>query len=633
MVLIMNASLSNPSHFAAPPVVEILEKVITPGRFFVSPSIHLAWRHEVETIPWELYRGHVLDRTRTRERQTFESWNLCEPSDPEPVLSIKFCPATNTLFVTRSIRCHTHEVTEERGLLQTRPVVRRIRELIGTVSLQERTSLTDLHDELVVLLTRAVVGCHRLPITSLESPMPEFSCGLLTYSSIDPTTNQFETCPKRWFERNRASASDRFQSARLLEFAIRSTSADRIGELAHHARDLGDMSNVLRTMFCQVSLAPYTDFVPKALDFVDALVQVGAFSEESRLDWWCWLLRLLTRHLSSFDLIDFHHRGANYPDALLLEELTRRLDNVLSVRPSSFMDRPDDPSDVQQQKRLRRRAVRQTWLIRRENQGLVVPSRPTTPGESQRVIPPFPVPLQDDAKAWQPSTRTLFSDESILHESSASVRQVLEQSILDLSHSSEVRELGVGLFLDRPLGYAKAVGEPDLTLMFSHECHSFDLASRRLALLAKVASPPCGPAQTEGISWQCHEPRRRAGVVSLQDMQISRFAFRPSRTTQSSLREFQAQYQLASPTHVNLWRRIYEQIRLLVPSSQSAEVLVGYDMAWQCRLKLQLDTSEGYAARRGTEFLRRGLTIIEAKDEMGHPINSLRGESLLPAIV
>ena len=39
---------------------------------------------------------------------------------------------------------------------------------------------------------------------------------------------------------------------------------------------------------------------------------------------WMWLLRQLGRHLTAYDLVTFHHRGANYPDALLLDDLLRR---------------------------------------------------------------------------------------------------------------------------------------------------------------------------------------------------------------------------------------------------------------------------------------------------------------------
>src|SRR5262249_44477193 len=57
--------------------------------------------------------------------------------------------------------------------------------------------------------------------------------------------------------------------------------------------------------------------------------------------------------------------------------------------------------------------------------------------------------------------------------------------IADLGHAEELQELGMALFLDRPLGVFKAPGEPDSTVLLSHEAFSRSIAERRLQFLAE----------------------------------------------------------------------------------------------------------------------------------------------------
>src|SRR5205085_10235275 len=53
--------------------------------------------------------------------------------------------------------------------------------LVGTVALHEFARLEDLSDELIALAFHAVVGASRLPLTSVEAPLPAFSLGQLAY--------------------------------------------------------------------------------------------------------------------------------------------------------------------------------------------------------------------------------------------------------------------------------------------------------------------------------------------------------------------------------------------------------------------------------------------------------------------
>src|SRR5205807_1507834 len=88
----------------------------------------------------------------------------------------------------------------------------------------------------------------------------------------------------------------------------------------HERRSVGlGLVALWRTMFNDAALSPYTDFVDKALSFLRELVAQGTLTIAEQTDALGGLLCQLGRHLTAYDLITFHHRGANYPDALLLD--------------------------------------------------------------------------------------------------------------------------------------------------------------------------------------------------------------------------------------------------------------------------------------------------------------------------
>ena len=60
-------------------------------------------------------------------------------------------------------------------------------------------------------------------------------------------------------------------------------------------------------------------------------------------------------------------------------------------------------------------------------------------------------------------------------------RRVFARSFHDLDHTAEARELGMAVFLDRPLGVAKQRGEVDRTPLLSYDAFSRSIAARRLA--------------------------------------------------------------------------------------------------------------------------------------------------------
>src|SRR5262249_54365310 len=149
--------------------------------------------------------------------------------------------------------------------------------------------------------------------------------------------------------------------------------------------ELGDLVEqlppLLRSVFNDVSLSPWTDFAEKAVGFLSLLVEGGQIAVTEQVDVLGSLLRQLGRHLTAYDLITFHYRGANYPDALLLDLLLKEYLRLVERHPELLAPGAGDPG------RLRRRALRQGWLLRRYYEGRAVPDAPTSPGENARVLP------------------------------------------------------------------------------------------------------------------------------------------------------------------------------------------------------------------------------------------------------
>ena len=59
--------------------------------------------------------------------------------------------------------------------------------------------------------------------------------------------------------------------------------------------------------------------------------------------------------------------------------------------------------------------------------------------------------------------RRLYDRDPLTNHVGPNAVAVLRQSIEDLRRPDELRELGIALFLDRPLSSAKKPGEPDAT--------------------------------------------------------------------------------------------------------------------------------------------------------------------------
>jgi len=465
-----------------------------------------------EETHWELFQGRALDHTMTRRRQRFRSWHVRAEPDGEPIISVKWDEPAGVVYVTRGVLSYVHEAYDAGGnTIRTRETRRRVRELVAAITEPELSP-----DELTHAVLRAVVGTSRLPLTSLEAPLTEFALGQFTYIGA---------------ERGLLPRTSDELRRRRLEYALRR------GEGCTRPVN-GDILFDLWGIFRAVSLSPYTGFVANALALLRELEGQAVVTTAERLDFLARLLSLQWRHLNAYDLITFHHRGANYPDALLIGEVFREL-----------LAAAEQHGELMAARRIQR-GLRAGWLLHTLYAGLRVPELPTSPGENQRVLP---FPRVPDEQIVNPKARphTLFNQPLDL---SRAATRVLDAALAELP--DDIAELGTALILDRPLGFAKSPGEPDRTPMFSHVCRSRLLAGRVLGLLRIKAEAgwkrhlgqsvdyALAAWQPEGVPLPHLDRPARPGVVSLQDAFQVADDFVIERTTFISVIDFLAAAEL-----------------------------------------------------------------------------------------
>ncbi len=489
-------------------------EVMRPAHFYVGPGLTLEWEYvAAEEISWEIFRGRLLDPAHTRERRTFEAWNVYQidpdgrssgrggakrgapPQEggvtPPLLLSLKWDAAAGRLYVVRGIDSYVWEGYDSGGgVILSRERRKWVRELVGAVDVADFPDAADLHDELICLLFHAVVGSSRLPLTSVEAPLPAFSFGQLLYchgigGAGDGPVRSREALADAI---GAANALNSLERVKLLEAFLHAHPLEEMPAAAVRFAKApltpNDLCGLLRDLFNHASLSPYTGPGEKTVALLDALERHGSLPAGAVVDILGWLLRHLGRHLTAYDLATFHHRGANYPDALVLDAALIAYLSRVEREPSLFLG-----GDGQQ--RLRRRALRQAWLIRRRYEGWPVPDLPTSPGENNRVLPPSH-PRVPEEQILQPSRRTrrLYADDPLSTHLGPRAAEALRTSAADLEHAEELRELGMALFLDRPFGSGKAPGEPDGTLLLASEAYSPSVAEEQPQFLGARAGRP-----------------------------------------------------------------------------------------------------------------------------------------------
>jgi hypothetical protein len=359
------------------------------------------------------------------------------------------------------------------------------------------------------------------------------------------------------------------------------------------------------------------------------------------------------RHLTAFDLVTFHNQGANYPDALALDTLLATYLSCIAKHPELFGDQDKvDDSRTARNHRFRRRALRQACLVRKQYEGLRVPDEPTSPGENLRVLPAGMSHVPDEQLS-QPSQRRreLYAGrplESLLDEVTTAV---LRRSMKDLSHDTELRELGMALFLDRPLGALLPPGHVDRTTLLSYEAFSRRIAHQRLEQL--TAWEPTSDAaafdelrdrllhlQVSGIPARTLSGVRRPGVVSLEDARLVSDDFLILRTTRRSIDRLWIRYDLqllaAVAPDVTRWLTEDPHVLLIRQPADAQEsqtsgvalhesatrpehvVLVAYDRNLRPRVELGLEPPDSrlsaYDEVGGEYCLARGLAVRKVWD-------------------
>jgi hypothetical protein len=610
-----------------------------------------------ERIPWEIFRGRLLDPTQTREERSFESWKVLVHDDPgqpvEPRLAVHLDPVAGEIHVVRAILSRVWEGYHSGGnVYESREAVRWVRELVGTVVLAEFPGLDDVRDELMGLLFQAVVGTSRLPLTSMEAPLPAFTLGEFTYCYRDAPDGSAE--PMRTtadlLEPEVRRELGELELVKLTEAVVRSCPPSLVPDLAKRflnhwtSQEQGELEALFRRLFNEVALSPYTDFPDKTFAFWRSLVERDARWAEKYTDFLGYLLRQLGRHLTAYDLVTFHHQGANYPDALLLDAALREYVGLAEHFPQFFL--ADGDSDERaKKKRLRRRALRQGWMLWRIYEGHAVPDAPTSPGENARILPaPFPRVPEEQIQNFHRRRKHLFQGQPLPDPP----EPVFRQSVLDLLHPPELMELGTAVFLDRPLGSLKAPGEPDQTPMLAYEAFSSSIAEKRVELLAerwKAFPDPVLPDQLRrglrqdlgrvGLGFDFASWPQRPGVVSLRDMARVAPDFVLRRTLPGSAQEF-----LDLFNFIPLWER--SSLKHLAPGARFLLVggpegptrrqifLTVYDAEFRRRVELAVGDAGRTRRRAGVEFPVQGLRVLRLWEEAGGSLQEadLTGEGV-----
>ncbi len=608
-------------------VRQVIDEVLAPGHFYLRPGTTLVSVHrDQESLAWEIFRGRLLDPRHTREERTFETWNLfLETADGRteaPLLALLLDPSRRQLHVVRGILSYVWEGYDSGGgVFLSRETTRWVRELTATLALDQWSETEALRRELSGCLFRAVVGASRLPLTSLEAPLPGFSLGEIHYCH-EARAGATPHPMRSWEELVERSTTrvTRSEQARVLEMILHVIPEEALAEFVERweqspARE-ATLLQVLRTLYNEVSLSPWTDLVSKTLLLLQTLEAKGHPPAES-VDFLGYLLRQMGRHLTAYDLVLFHHRGANYPDALLLDAVLHALLDRVLTHPELFL------SGEERAVRRRRRALRQGWFLRRFYEGHPVPEVPTSPGESMRVFPGQPRVPEEQIMQSTKRPRQLYVNDSPLSLDHPALAQVWSACLRDLDHPEELRELGCALFLDRPLGVAKEPGEPDQTLLLSHLAFSASVAGQRLQKLATWGALAPGDVERLQANLRTLAPpslplsavqtRMRPGTVSLLDARQVADDFCLLRTTRQTVQELWRAYHFEE-----LWRRhSLDELRpardvVIVPGSDPATgkpLLTIHDAQMRPRVELQLLLEDGYVRQDGVEYLAGGFLV------------------------
>ena len=607
------------------------------GHFFVEPPAGIElefWPHE--ELTWEIYHGRLLDAAQTRRQQSFESWNLYWIQDKrlsdQPILSVKFDTERYCLHVTRGIECYAWEAYDDgSNVILTREVRKWARELVATLDLRAYSNLEHLREDLGFRLFQAVIGTSRLPLTSLEAPLPGFTLGKLAYFPSMTGQGHALKLVGLNIEYALVNAQTTLEKVKAFEFVLRGSSPKELLALpARFAKrppeagvDVNQLPGFILSVFDEVSLSPYTHFVERMLGFLRDLDERGPLiSPAQRADILSTILRRLGRHLTAFDLVTFHHRGANYPDLLMLDAVLKELLALAERWPDLFAPLTSKTKEQARACWLRLRGLRQGYFFRRRYEGHLVPDVPTSHGENMRVLPPSFRHLSEE-QILDPSARQrrLFADDDIDSHVYPNANSALAASfqLLDLE-PAELQELGTALVLDRPLGIFKHPTEPDQTLLLSYVAFSRTIAERRFREMHDLgmfddeqftkAQAKLAALKIDGIPIPKRSVPPRPGVPSLEDALKVAPDFVLLRTTRRTVNDFLTQYDVNAVRHRFPLELLPDTQRVVIVGGegQGPASLMIHTAA--LRLEFAFDPKAGHVVHRCHEYPVGGLQLV-----------------------
>ncbi|HEX3726256.1 MAG TPA: hypothetical protein VHV08_08435 [Pirellulales bacterium] len=521
-------------------------------------------RRSAARVPWEIFRGHLLEAAHSRETIVADTWSVflddADAPASVPLLSVLWESEHDCLHVVRQILTYGFEAYEDSpGVILARDVEKWVPEFVGT--LDAKQSAHDLSSELSQDVFLAVIGTSRLPITSLESPLPAFSLGQLAYLPFD-----FQR-QAAWDDAidfaSAAFASDQaLVQAKALEIALRAVpdhELERLTQLCEQqlARPAGRerLIVVFRSLFNNVALSPYTTFVERLLWLLCELSSERRLGPAAVVDLLSFMLRHLCRHLTAFDLTTFHNFGANYPDALFLDALLKAYLGLAERHADLWLDAPGQSAAEVRLRHLRRRALRQACLVRRAYESHWVPDAPTSMGEQRRVLPAAYARVpEEQIRQVAARRRKLFADDPLEDVLDDIGRRLLAASLADLAIEDELYELGLAHFLARPWGIALESGAVDRTPLLAYEAHSRTIALSRLDQLQlwgwitnderDAHAVRIRAATVDGLLISQVDAVERPGVVSLADVAARAADFTLLRTARHSLATVISRYDL-----------------------------------------------------------------------------------------
>ncbi|HTM52670.1 MAG TPA: hypothetical protein VL175_01505 [Pirellulales bacterium] len=627
-----------------------MDSALQPGHFFASAGQLSIEERPQENWRWEVLRGHLLDAAHTRETAVFDAWHVALDAagqESTPLILVLLDAPGVKLHVVRRILVHAFEAYEDSpGVILSRPVEKWTAELVSTIRLEHATH-DHVEAELRHALFWAIVGTSRLPITSLESPLPAYSFGQLAYLP-SLRGKEFWHDAAKFLEAALGATAELAEQARALEVALR----DERCEIEHVAtvlaRGPGREQNaaeqpfwagLFRELFQTVALSPYTSFADRLVALLARLGEQPA-ATSAAADVFGYMLRRLCRHLTSFDLVTFHNYGANYPDALFLDALLAGCLRLVRANPELIESKDDDAPLVARVKRLRRRGLRQGAILRIQYEGLPVPDAPTSVGENARVLPGTATRVPDEQiTSLAARQRRLFEGPSTREVLGPTGNSCMAQCVRDLDDPRELAELGRGLFLDRPLGSAKEPGEVDRTPLLSYEAVSPSIMAGRLALLRRAGWLQANEAarllelskliDLRGITLRDFSPRERPGVVSLSDLGKGTGDFVLERTTRGSLISWLPRYDWSVLGRISAqaqsWLEAGRDLILVQHAPMSAPLdrptLRIYDRTGELRVELgflvEHHGSVRYRERQGLELPERLSILMVAGFDRG----------------